>query len=82
MTNQARQPTAQIQSTGYDYQQLVSEMRDQLNQVRQGIAGLGRAGGGAQAQTATGCPSCISLTAILVISAVQLTLMLAYSLFK
>lgn len=81
VTNQARAPTAQIQSTGYDYQQLVSEMRDGLNQVRQGIAGLGRAGG-AQAQAATGCPSCISLTALLVITAVQLTLMLAYSLFK
>lgn len=81
LTNQARQPTAQIQSTGgYDYQQLVSEMRDGLNQVRQGIAGIGRAGGVPQA--ATGCPSCVSLTTILVVTAVQLTLMLAYSFFK
>lgn len=83
LTNQARQPTAQIQSTGYDYQQLVSEMRDGLNQVRQGIAGLGRTAGGApQAQAATGCPSCVSVTMILVITAVQMVLMLAYSLFK
>lgn len=83
LTNQARQPTAQIQSTGYDYQQLVSEMRDGLNQVRQGIAGLGRTAGGApQAQAATGCPSCVSVTMILVITAVQMVLMLAYSLFR
>lgn len=83
LTNQARQPTAQIQSAGYDYQQLVSEMRDGLNQVRQGIAGLGRTAGGApQAQAATGCPSCVSVTMILVITAVQMVLMLAYSLFK
>lgn len=83
LTNQARQPTAQIQSTGYDYQQLVSEMCDGLNQVRQGIAGLGRTAGGApQAQAATGCPSCVSVTMILVITAVQMVLMLAYSLFK
>lgn len=82
LTNQARQPTAQIQSAGYDYQQLVSEMRDGLNQVRQGIAGLGRTGGAPQAQAATGCPSCVSVTMILIITAVQLTLMLAYSLFK
>lgn len=82
ITNQARQPTAQIQSAGYDYQQLVSEMRDGLNQVRQGIAGLGRTGGAPQAQAATGCPSCVSVTMILVITAVQLILMLAYSLFK
>lgn len=82
LTNQARQPTAQIQSSGYDYQQLVSEMRDGLNQVRQGIAGLGRTGGAPQAQAVTGCPSCVSLTTILVVTAVQLTLMLAYSLFK
>lgn len=80
LTNQARQPTAQIQSTGYDYQQLVSEMRDGLNQVRQGIAGIGRSG--PQAQASTSCPSCVNLTTILVVTAVQLTLMLAYSLFK
>lgn len=81
MTNQARQPTAQIQSSGYDYQQLVSEMRDGLNQVRQGIASIGRTGG-PQAQAVTGCPSCVSVTTVLVITAVQLILMLAYSLFK
>lgn len=80
LTNQARQPTAQIQSAGYDYQQLVSEMRDGLNQVRQGIASLGRTGGAPQA--ATGCPACVSVTTVLVITAVQLILMLAYSLFK
>lgn len=42
ITNQARQPTAQIQSTGYDVQALISEMRDGLNQVKQGVAAVGQ----------------------------------------
>lgn len=82
LTNQARQPTAQIQSTGYDVQSMMNEMRDGLNQVKQGVANVGaRIGTNPQAQTG-GCPSCVSMTAILVITAVQLSVMLAYSLFK
>lgn len=38
--NQARAPTAQIQGGGYDVQSMIVEMRDGLNQVKQGIAAV------------------------------------------
>lgn len=41
--NQSRQPTAQIQGAGgYDVQSAIVEMRDGLNQVKQGIAAVGQ----------------------------------------
>lgn len=41
--NQSRQPTAQIQGNGgYDVQSMIVEMRDGLNQVKQGIAAVGQ----------------------------------------
>ena len=38
LQNQARQPTAQVQSTGYHVQCMITEMRDGLNQIKQGIS--------------------------------------------
>lgn len=38
--NQARAPTAQIQGGGYDVQSMIGEMRDGLNQVKQGISAV------------------------------------------
>lgn len=40
--NQKNAPTAQIQSTGYDVQSLITEMRDGMNQVKQGISHVGQ----------------------------------------
>lgn len=40
--NQKNAPTAQIQSSGYDVQTLIVEMRDGMNQVKQGIAHVGQ----------------------------------------
>lgn len=40
--NQKNAPTAQIQSTGYDVQALITEMRDGMNQVKQGISHVGQ----------------------------------------
>lgn len=38
LQNQARQPTAQVQHAGgYDVQSMIGEMRDGLNQIKQGI---------------------------------------------
>lgn len=38
LQNQARQPTAQVQQAGgYDVQSMIGEMRDGLNQIKQGI---------------------------------------------
>ncbi|KAG4071663.1 hypothetical protein HA402_011817 [Bradysia odoriphaga] len=83
--NQSRQPTAQIQGGGgggYDVQSLIVEMRDGLNQVKLGVAAVGQKIN-PQAQTG-GCPTnnCLGLTAFLVVTAVQLSLMLAYTLYK
>lgn len=40
LQNQAKQPTAQIHSAGYDMQSIMNEMRDGMNQVKQGIAAV------------------------------------------
>lgn len=40
--NQQRAPTAQIQSAGYDIQAVIAEMRDGMNQVKQGMAHVGQ----------------------------------------
>lgn len=40
LQNQAKQPTAQIHSGGYDVQSIMIEMRDGMNQVKQGIAAV------------------------------------------
>nr|CAD7426623.1 unnamed protein product [Timema monikensis] len=82
--NQERAPTAQVQSVGYDMAGLINEMRDGLNTVKRDVAAASqRLGGGASAQT--GCPpqqSCLSTTMFLVFAAVQLIIMLGYSLYK
>lgn len=80
---QARQPTAQIQNTGYDVQSLMSEMRDGMNQVKAGVAAVGsRINAAPQGQIGCPTPNCLGLTSFLIAIAVQLGLMLAYSLFK
>lgn len=41
LQNQARQPTAQVQSAnGYDMQSLINQMHDGLNQIKQGISNV------------------------------------------
>lgn len=40
--NQQRAPTAQVQATGYDIQSVIAEMRDGMNQVKQGMAHVGQ----------------------------------------
>lgn len=81
INNQAKQPTAQVQSVGYDTQSLISEMRDGLNHVKQNMAQVSMkidqgAGGG--------CPniSCVSVTTVLVITAVQLLIILGYNIYR
>lgn len=79
LNNQAKQPTAQVQSVGYDTQSLVSEMRDGLNHVKQNLAQLSQ-----KAPTYQSCPTinCINTTTVLVIAAVQLAAILAYNLYR
>lgn len=40
LQNQARQPTATVQQAGYDVQSMISEMRDGLNQIKNGISSV------------------------------------------
>lgn len=40
LQNQARQPTAHVQPAGYDVQSMIGEMRDGLNQIKQGISSV------------------------------------------
>ncbi|XP_022215511.2 protein ERGIC-53 [Drosophila obscura] len=85
-TNQKHAPTAQIQSTGYDVQTLIAEMRDGMNQVKQGISHVGQklqSAPQAGAQVAN-CPtgSCVGVTLFLSVTVVQLLLVFIYNIFK
>lgn len=79
INNQAKQPTAQVQSIGYDTQSLISEMRDGLNHVKQNFAQLTQKSGNVQS-----CPnvSCVSVTMVLMIAAVQLVIILGYNMYR
>ena len=88
LQNQARQPTAQVQSVGYDWAQLASEMRDGLNSVKRDIgAAVQRMNAQPlnSANTAAGgCPqpNCVSLSMFLVFGTIQLIILLGYSIYK
>lgn len=79
INNQAKQPTAQVQSIGYDTQSLISEMRDGLNHVKQNFAQVTQKLGSTQ-----GCPSisCVSVTTMLIVAAVQLAIILCYNMYR
>ena len=77
--NQAKQPTAQVQSVGYDTQSLISEMRDGLNHVKQHYGQVIQKL--AEKQT---CPSvtCVNITTVLVVAALQLVIILGYLIYR
>ncbi|KAJ8912854.1 hypothetical protein NQ315_007986 [Exocentrus adspersus] len=79
INNQAKQPTAQVQSVGYDTQSIISEMRDGLNFVKQGVAQVSQ-----KLQQNPNCPnvSCVSVTTVLVISVLQLLIILGYNIYR
>ncbi|XP_016933208.2 protein ERGIC-53 [Drosophila suzukii] len=84
-TNQKHAPTAQIQSTGYDVQTLIAEMRDGMNQVKQGITHVGQRLGAPQgAAQVANCPTgnCVGVTLFLSVTVVQLLLVFIYNVFK
>lgn len=78
--NQNRQPTGQ--ATGYDLQSVVAEMRDGLNQVKNGVAAVNAKV--AQPQPLTACPNktCLGLTPFLITAVVQLLIILGYNLYR
>ncbi|XP_031618611.1 protein ERGIC-53 [Contarinia nasturtii] len=82
LQNQARQPSGSVQQAGYDVQSMIGEMRDGLNQIKQGITNVHAKVSSPQAQTSCPNVTCLSLTSFLVATAIQLGIMLAYSLYK
>ncbi|KAI4502645.1 hypothetical protein M0802_002557 [Mischocyttarus mexicanus] len=75
LTNQARNPTAQVKPMGYDYQAVIVEMRDKFNVLSKDIA---------QTNSKLGnCPSnCLTTMMFLVFVAIQMILLLSYSLYR
>ncbi|CAH0552175.1 unnamed protein product [Brassicogethes aeneus] len=82
LSNQAKAPTAQVQAMGYDTQALISELRDGLNQVKQGTAQITHKMEQQQQGGACPAPSCISFTAMLMLVAAQLVIFLGYSFYR
>lgn len=84
IANQARQPTAQVQSVGYDMTSLVNELRDGINTVKRDVAAasakLGNVSPGGQ--IGGGCPTCLTTTTFLVFAAVQLIILFAYFIYR
>lgn len=64
---------------GYDSQSLVSEMRDGMNQVKANIAQFAQ-----RLSAAPSCPniSCVSVTTVLIIVAVQLAVIVGYNFYR
>lgn len=79
INNQARQPTAQVQSVGYDMQSLISEMRDGLNHVKQNYGQVMQ-----KLAEKQNCPTtnCVSVTMLLGITVVQLAVLLGYLIYR
>ncbi|XP_011154814.1 protein ERGIC-53 isoform X2 [Harpegnathos saltator] len=73
LNNQARAPTAQ--PMGYDYQSLISELRDGLNTLKRDFR---------QTNTGGDCPTtnCLSTTMFFMFIAIQMIILLAYSLYR
>lgn len=80
ISNQARAPTAQVQSVGYDMVSIVNELRDGINSLKRDS--------GVNAQklgsTPGACPnlSCISIPIFIVVSVVQLLCFIGYSMYR
>ncbi|XP_021697592.1 protein ERGIC-53 [Aedes aegypti] len=84
LNNQARAPTAQIQGGGYDMQSLIHEMRDGMNQVKQGMAGVSQRLQQPNAQANVQCPTqnCVGMTAFLVTIVVHLLVIVGYNMYR
>ncbi|XP_043281127.1 protein ERGIC-53 [Venturia canescens] len=80
INNQLRAPTAQVQPIGYDYQSLISEMRDGLNTLKRDVTQTN-----AKLGSQTGdCPNgnCLTTTMFLVFLAIQMVILLGYNIYK
>lgn len=78
INNQVKQPTAQVQSVGYDTQSIMSEMRDGLNHVKQNYAQLVQK----LAEKQTCSANCVSLITLICVVAVQTFIVLGYFFYR
>ncbi|XP_032666479.1 protein ERGIC-53 [Odontomachus brunneus] len=71
LNHQTRAPTAQVQPMGYDYQSLITEMRDGLNTLKKQMR-------------QTECPStnCLTVSMFLLFIGIQMLILLGYSLYR
>ncbi|XP_066589182.1 protein ERGIC-53 [Prorops nasuta] len=76
----SRAPTAQVQPMGYDYQSLISEMRDGLNSLKRDMNQVNTRLTNGMAD----CPStsCLSTTMFLMFVAIQMIILLGYSIYR
>jgi len=79
LNNQAKAPTAQVQSVGYDSQSLLSEMRDGLNNVKQQYSTMYQ-----KLSERPTCPSTggVSTTLFLVTIILHLVIILGYNIYR
>lgn len=82
INNQARAPTAQVQSVGYDMVSLVNELRDGMNTVKRDAAATAQKL--SSAPPPGGCPTtaCVSLPVFLFVALAQLICYVGYSLYR
>ncbi|RZF40141.1 hypothetical protein LSTR_LSTR010093 [Laodelphax striatellus] len=76
LQNQARAPTAQVQSVGYDMVSLVNELRDGLNSIKR------EAAANPQAQVDCAAPNCVSPVVLVAVAIFQVAVILLYSIYK
>jgi len=81
ISNQARAPTAQVQSVGYDMVSLVHELRDGLNTVKRDAATTAQK---LSSPPAANCPtsSCVSLPIFIFVAVAQLLCFIGYSMYR
>ncbi|XP_078052978.1 lectin, mannose binding protein ergic53 [Augochlora pura] len=80
LNNQVRAPTAQVQPMGYDYHSLISEIQEGLKTLKREVGQVNtklNSGGG-------DCPTtnCLTTTMFLLFVALQMVILLAYSLYR
>ncbi|XP_046683141.1 LOW QUALITY PROTEIN: protein ERGIC-53 [Homalodisca vitripennis] len=81
ISNQARAPTAQVQSVGYDMVSLVNELRDGINSVKRDAAATAQK---LVSPPPSSCPNltCVSLPIFIFVAVVQLLCYVGYSVYK
>lgn len=81
ISNQLKQPTAQVQSVGYDNSAVIREMRESFDALRRDVSFTAQKVSSAQQAT---CPnvSCLSTTIFLLFAAVQVVVLVGYFIYR